>query len=242
MLRNKQGFIAKIMTKVNMIGLVAKAEEPNTTGTEPQGETTAPTTTTPAINYEDLIARARKEEKDKLYPKIQKLEGENASLVEKHNKALLTIANKDQEIEELKARVNNTNATDSEEVKNLKAEIKELKKQVKEYEANIVDPEKIREEISAEYEVKLYKEQKLREVGEEVIPELVFGNTKEEIDQSIEVAKSRYQSIVGKYKTPEVPPANVNTSSMNIGNLNADDIAKMTPAQWSEYRKQLNLR
>ena len=30
------------------------------------------------------------------------------------------------EIEELKARVNNTNATDSEEVKNLKAEIKEL--------------------------------------------------------------------------------------------------------------------
>lgn len=243
MLRNNQGFIEKIMTRLNVKGyVIAKAEEPTTDNVE----TTPQPVVSSTINYEDLIARARKEEKDKLYPKIQKLEAENTALVEKHNKALLELGNKDTKLSEMEATIEKLKTTaknsDSEEVKELKAEIKNLKAKVKEYEANQIDPETIRNEVVAEYEVKLYKEQKLREVGETVIPELVFGSTKEEIDNSLKVAQERYQAIVGKFATPNVPPVNVNTSSMVTKEVNVEDVSKMSPFEWAEYRKKLGLR
>lgn len=245
MLRNNQGFIEKIMTKFNVKGFVtAKAEEIQPTNNEEVASTPQNNATT--INYEDLIARARKEEKDKLYPKIQKLEADNVALVEKHNKALLELGNKDTKIADMEATIEKLRTTaknsDSEEVKELKAEIKSLKAQIKEYEANQVDPETIRSEVVAEYEVKLYKEQKLREVGDNVIPELVFGSTKEEIDNSLKVAQERYQAIVGKFSTPNVPPVNVNTSSMVTKDINAEDVSKMSALEWAEYRKKLGLR
>ena len=42
-----------------------------------QSSTTPQTTT---VNFEDLIANARKQEKDKLYPQIKKLEEENRKI------------------------------------------------------------------------------------------------------------------------------------------------------------------
>lgn len=244
MLRNKHGFIAKIIGQGIKEGFLINAfAEEGEPGTEPTASTPSP-----SINYEDLIARARKEEKDKLYPKITKLEADNKALVEKHNQALLTIGTKDTEIAELKSQIEatkNASPSDSQEVAQYKAKIKELEGKVAEYEAQKVDPEAIREEIKAEYEVKLYKEQKLREVGDQLIPDLVFGNTKEEIDKSIEVSKTRYQEIASKFSqqvATQVPAVNVNTSTMTQKELNSEDISKMSPREWAEYRKSLGLR
>ena len=62
---NKQGFITKVKHRMKKGFIYAKAEEP--TQTEGQGNENPQVVT---INYEDLIARARKEEKDKLMPSL----------------------------------------------------------------------------------------------------------------------------------------------------------------------------
>lgn len=50
------------------------------------------------VNFEELIAKARQEEKDKLYPEIQ-------SWKEKHNNLLLVIAERDAKIKELEGEI-----------------------------------------------------------------------------------------------------------------------------------------
>lgn len=257
MLSNKYGFIAKIndlMTKKGLFSsliLGAKAEEP-VVNNEGEGEesSTEPKATQPVINYEDLIAKARKEEKDKLYVKITKLETERDNLVTKHNNALLSIGDKDSKIKELEATIKELEATksksESEQVASLKKEITTLKKTIKDLEGSQVNADSLREEISKEYEVKLYREQKLGEFKDSIIPELVIGSTKEDIDSSIEVAKARFEEIASKFKSPSstLPkPVNISTNSVAVSTeLTPEEIARMSPSEWAEARKQLHLR
>ena len=85
----KRGF----NTKTNLVNKVikgiifsAKAEEPIVNET-PQEEVK----TTPVVNYEDLIAKARKEEKDKLYSQLQGKDSKINDLTEKNNSLLLDL-------------------------------------------------------------------------------------------------------------------------------------------------------
>lgn len=242
-----------IITKSNVIEnekgmfmFVAKAEEPEQ-GSEPQSQPEAQPQKT--VNFEDLITKARAEEKAKLYPKIQKLEGENNSLVEKNNKLLLDLGTKDARISELEVELDKAKsskqATESDTVKTLKDEIETLKATITEMENNVVDVDALTESIKGEYEVKLYREQRLREVGDTVIPELVMGATKEDIDASITVAQTRFNDILARHSVnvqPTVTPNNVNTQSLNIKDLSVDDISRMTPEEWAEKRKMLGFK
>ena len=237
-----------INNEQGMFMFVAKAEEPEQ-GSEPQSQPQQPQTQ-PTVNFEDLITKARAEEKAKLYPKIQKLEGENAKLVEKNNSLLLDLGTKDAEISDLKSQIEKSKsskeATESETVKALKDEIKTLKATIKDMESNAVDVDALTESIRGEYDVKLYREQRLREVGETVIPELVMGTTKEEIDASITNAQARFNDIIAKHGathvTPTVTPNNVNTQSLNVKDLSVEDISRMTPEEWAEKRKMLGFK
>lgn len=80
-----------------------------------------------------------------------------------------------------------------------KSELEKLIGHNKELETKVVESERIK----AEYEnalkakdVEIYKTKKLMEAGGELIPELVRGNTQEEIDASLELAKLKYAEIV----------------------------------------------
>ncbi len=78
-------------------GLTLKAfaeEKPGDEG----GEGNDPTVTKPTINYEDLIAKARKEEKDKQYKKIEKLQTQVNTLTEQHNTDLLAKADLEKQL------------------------------------------------------------------------------------------------------------------------------------------------
>lgn len=204
------------------------------------------------INYEDLIAKARREEKEKLYPKIKALEKEKEQLVGKCNEYLLAIGQKDAEIEQLKKRLQESGKDDSEEVKRLKDEISRLENELEEAKKNVPDEKAIEDRIRAEYEIKLYREQVVGQHRDEIIPELVTGSTKEEIDASLEVAKKRFKEISdkilkgnnlgGKGGTSGIPPAN--TSYSNFKSLKIEDIAKLDPRspEYKEFRRQLGLR
>ena len=251
-MRIKKGFITE---KTNLLKKImfmpVFAEEPQgtepTNGQEPTEPQNQPSVNT--VNFEDLIAKARQQEKAKLYPQIQKLQEQNNALTEKNNAHLLTIGEKDARISELEKQLaesdNASKKGASEKEASLLSKIAELEKELTDIKANTVSREEIEAEIKAEYDVKLYREQKLREVGDTVIPELITGTTIEEIDASIKVSQERYNQITSKFLGGvQVPVANVNTSSFQAKDLKIEDIANLDPRspEYAQLRARLGLR
>ena len=224
------------------------------TPAQPDGGAPDPTPSTPPaqpnIDFESLIAKARKEEKEKLYPEITKLKEEVEKKVTRINELLLAIGEKDEIIsqkdKEIKELKTNSKKSDSQEVKELNIKITELENKLAEKD----------EEISA---IKLtsYKDKKIAEAGGELIPELVTGNSEEEIDLAIEKAKERYKEIISKIASQQqtkpqnsnnIPPANPNTSSFINSQVNTQSLSElnlMTPegrAEYEKMRKQMGLK
>lgn len=221
---------------------------------------------TPSINYEDLIAKARKEEKEKQYKTIEKLKAQIDTLTKQHNDDLLKIADLEKKLQDSNEKLTKAGSGDSEEVKTLKETIKtlekdkdELDKKVKDYEAKKpvsreeVEAE-VREELEAEYEVKTYKATKMAELKDDIlVPELVFGNTKEEIDASIQSALDRSAEIKKNLginadnkpskRTPK-SPANPSVNKVQDTQVSLERLATMDvrSPEYAELRKQLNLR
>ena len=208
-------------------------------GTEPQG-------TEPPVNFEELIAKARQEEKAKLYPQIDSYKKQVADITALHNNTLLEMASKDKTIEELETRVKELSETKAtpEDVNQLANQVQALQLENQSLKDAQVDVEALKQSINSEWEVKLYREQRLREVGNTVIPELVNGNTKEEIDNALELSKQRYTEIVqgARGTNNPLPASNVSTKSYAIKDINPVDIRNMSAEEWAERRKSLGLR
>ena len=240
----KRGFKAKTNIFNKVINLKAKAEEVTVDNTVEEV-----VETTPVVNYEDLIAKARKEEKDKLYSQLQGKDTKINDLTEKNNSLLLGLSSKDEEIKALKNEIKGlkcaSTKSDNETIRGLEEEKTNLLATIDQLKAEQAQIEEIENRIKGEYEVKLYRMEKLNSVGDEIISELVTGTTKEEIDASFEVAKAKYDSIKDKYvskSTQNIPVANVDTSHMNVNSVNAMDISKMSASEWAEYRAKLGLK
>lgn len=239
----------------------ALADEGTTTPAQPDGETTpAPTTpaeptgqttaqTQPSIDFESLIAKARKEEKEKLYPEIAKLKEEAEKKVARVNELLLAIGQKDEIIsqkdKEIKELKSGSKKTESQEVQELKIQIADLENKLAEKDGEI-----------STIKITSYKERKIAEAGGEIIPELVSGMSEEEIDLAIEKAKERYKEIVSKVapqkqtvaNSNSIPPANPNTQNFNNNQVNAMNLSGInlyTPegrAEYAKMRSQLGMK
>lgn len=219
---------------------------------------------TPTINYEDLIAKARREEKEKQYKTIEKLKGQIDTLTKQHNDDLLVKADLEGKLQDANDKLTKAGSGDSEEVKTLKETIKglekekeDLDKKVKELEANKpanreeIEAE-VRAELEAEYEVKTYKATKMAELKDDIlVPELIFGNTKEEIDASIQSALERSNKIKeslgvkdGKQKRTPKSPANPSVSGIQDKEISLDYLASLdvSSPEYAQVRKQLGLR
>lgn len=195
--------LSKNLTELtNKAFRVALADEgqvvPPTEPTQPvEPQTTAPTqatATAPTINYEQLIAQARQEEKQKLYPEITKLKAEKEAQTKRINELIIQVAEKDETIKAKDAEIAKASSKkqDSEEVKNLKLKIEELTNSVA-----------LKDSELAELKLSTYKEAKMREVQDQIIPELVRGTTPEEIDASIEIAKQAFASVVSRVSSAQ---------------------------------------
>lgn len=225
--------------------------------------------TPPTVNYEDLISKARKEEKDKQYKNIERLKTQVNTLTEQHNNDLLTIADLEKKLEEANKKLTTAGSGDSEEIKTLKATIQtlegekaDLDKKVKDYEANKPQSreeieKEVRTELEKEYEVKTYKAQKMVELKDQLlVPELVGGDTKEDIDKSIEAALSRSEEIrkslgiVGGEggekkppkrtpKSPANPSGGTGTKEVSFERLATMDVRSK---EYAELRQQLGLK
>lgn len=214
----------------------------------------------PTINYEDLIAKARKEEKEKQYKTIDKLKNQNDALTNQHNDDLIIIADLEKQVSEANDKLLKSKDGDSEEVKSLKAEVKKLTESKKALEDEVnkfkeIPPvnrdelaKEIRDELEAEYEVKSYKLEKMTELKDDIlVPELVFGSTKEEIDANIQIALDRSKQIkeslgVGKRTLPKTP-SNPSINNIQDNNISLERLATMDvrSSEYAELRKQLGL-
>lgn len=246
-------------TVVSLFSLRAHAEETDPTNDGGEDNTSAPT-----INYEDLISKARKEEKEKQYKTIEKLKGQVTTLTEQHNNDLLKIADLEKKLEVANDKLSKTGDNDSEAVKTLKTEVSTLSKEKADLEKKVADLEKnkpvsreeveaeVRAELEAQYEVRAYKAEKMAELKDEIlVPELVIGDTKEAIDASIQVALDRSKEIAEKLgkkpaqqkRTPK-SPSNPDVSTVQDNQYSYDYLASLNPAskEYAEVRKQLGLR
>ena len=223
---------------------------------------TDPATDPAPINFEQAIAQARKEEKDKLYPRIKKLEDENKSLTTSVNKYLLENAALKDEMENMKSQPADP------KIKELEDKVKTLEDENKTLKENAPNEEEIRKKIESEYEVKLYAQEQINANKGSIISILIpdiKGSTKEEIDSAIASAKEKTISIKkdlgievdedgdknkSKNKSKEqpakqtkAPPANP-ASDEDGEEYDADYIRNLDPRskEYAEFRKKLGLR
>lgn len=212
----------------------------------------------PPINYEQLIAQARKEEKDKLYPQIEKLKKENSDMVTKLNDALLSCANLQKKVEELSKQSGNS-AEIEEELKKAKAQVEVLETEntkLKEQVEKAPKEDEIVKRLKDEYEVKDYLRQSLAEHGKDILKVFqsdVKGNTKEEVDASIQDAIKRSEEVreevgVKKEKDKKTEPTKVKRPKnvtppdySNFEEIDPEYVRSLDPSseEYKEFRKKV---
>jgi len=232
---------------------------------------------TSTLNFEDLITKARQEEKNKLYPQIEDLKKKNKVLTEANNGHLLTIADLEEQVKKINEQLTNTKQGDPQEVIDLKKQLSDTLKLVDGLRDELKTKpegttEELRQTIEAEvkeaYEVKLYRIQKLQESGDAILmPELVVGDTKGDVDKSIAAAIAQTKAIKTKLgvsedeadknqksdkgedageKQPQIRPkpnaANPAGRGVNsLGDLDPSSIRDMSDEEYAEWRKQAGL-
>lgn len=227
-----------------------------------------------SVNYEALIAKARKEEKDKLYSRIQGLENENKTLVQSCNNYLTKIAGLEAKLEKA-----TENPADPQEIKNLEEKVKTLEAEKEALNLKVAELEKedterensLRSTITAELENK-YKEQqevmkykaKLLEENKDklltTVASDISGDTKEELDKSLEAAISKSLAIkkevglvdengepIKKKPTGTKPPKPKMANPANNNgeeSYDTDYIRNLDPRseEYAELRKKLGLK
>lgn len=205
-----------------------------------QEETPKPTG---SVNYEDLISHARKEEKDKLYPELQKLKKDK-------NDLLLVVGERDATIKKLQQDLDASKESNTKLSKDLKdgtntnATVSELTLTISQLEREL-------EEATANHETELnsvkltsFKEKTIATANGELIPELVVGNSEEDILASFETAKSRYAEITQNVvSSAKMPYTNPNAGSIQLtAKASEKSIADMTPAEYAIYRVSIGLK
>lgn len=193
---NAEKRLEALKKALSLVCMTAHADEQGNDPTPNNGVQNQPN----PINYEQLIAQARKEEKEKLYPKIKKLEEENKSLVVNGNENLIKIAELSRTVEEQKKTIADLQSkeADTQTVKDLKAQIETLTAENKKLKEETPNEEEIRKQIEAEYEVKLYLKEQTAANKDSILSSFltdVQGKTKEEIDASIQAAKDKSLAI-----------------------------------------------
>ena len=253
-----KNLISHINTALNnILFLTAFAEENPIEPPKNEGNT---------VNYEQLIAQARREEKEKLYPQIEKLKAQAEVLTKQVNEALLAKGAVEKELADLK---DSQKKGDSEEVTKLKAQIEALKSENENLKKNTVSEEDLRKKLEEEYQVKLYAKGKLAENKDKILSvfaEKVVGNTKEEIDSAIEKAiessneirkelgvdgkkdfkkKGKYSEGKKESKSQNNPPApNPQGGEGEKGKFDLEYIQSLDPRseEYAKWRKSVGLK
>ena len=205
---------------------------------------------------EDDLAKVRSQEKDKLYPQIEKLKEELDAI--KRDKEEELAAKSAQEAELAKASAEEAKRKQEEELEVrdlLKVKESEWQEQLERERNERERAFALLEREKAFTEIQNYRNTRLEEERDSIIPELVdliSGNTTEEIESSIQGLKDRSSRIIDavqqqaqsarrdmagtRVTTPPAGPMDIETGSRQFS---AAEIADMPMNEYVKYRSQL---
>jgi hypothetical protein len=209
----------------------------------------------PKVFSEEEVEAIRQEEKQKLYPRLQKVDELEATVAELRQ----TEAERQKAIDrEAKAAEKATQKKQEEEM-----ELRDLiAKKDGEWEQKLEEERQERGKIMALLEkeqahaaLQGYLAQRMVEEAENIMPELhytVYGNSPEEIDASIERAKATTLAIVNNVNSTMQgqragqrgaaitgPPVGPMEMAATTTTLTADDLKAMTPEDYATHREAL---
>ena len=217
----------------------------------------APTVTTtesksPKFYTEDDLAKVRSQEKEKLYPQIENLKEELLSIKkEKEEEAARRGAEADAEALRLKeAKESELDAKSYAELKTRELQEQlERERNERERAFALLEREKTFADLQA------YRQELLEQERENIIPELVdliAGNSREEVQQSVEGLKARSAKILDSAQSAlqnarkemkgtsiTTPPAGPLETNMEHRTLTADEIQSMSMNDYAKYRSRL---
>ncbi len=205
-----------------------------------------------------------KVEKDKIYDTQEKLKGDLRDkdvrlkeLEEKQNKINQEKVEKEKVEKIAKEKEENEKLEVSERISKIEADSR-LEKEKMDLAFKKKDQE-MKSELQKR-DLNLYKQSLIATAKGQIIPELVEGNSEEEIKKSFENAVQRYKSIVEnnevkvkedkikQSKLPEAsgdgkiesdsPPAGNDANSSGFKELSAKEIAKLTPDQFKKHKEE----
>lgn len=200
----------------------------------------------------DDIVKAREQEKQKLYPQLEKLKDEVASLrKEREEREAEELRIKEEQEAEAKRRAEEE--MDVRELLQTKEQewSSQLEKEREERERAIalLDQERQFQELQS------YRQQRLEAERENIIPELldlIDGNTPEEIESSIESLKERSSRILesaqqamssarrdmtgSRVTAPAAGPLDTDSENRSF---TPDDIRNMSVSDYQKYRERL---
>ena len=213
----------------------------------------ASTTKTASKFYtEDDLAKVRSQEKEKLYPQIEKLKEELDSLKKEREAEALRLAEEDAK----KAALEKEALEADMDVRQL------LQKKEADWQEQLERERQERERAFALLErernfadLQSYRQNRLDEERDNIIPELldlVSGNTKEEVETSIEGLKERSARILESAQSamqnarkemtgtritaPSAGPLETNSDQRT---LTAEEISAMPMNEYAKYRQRL---
>jgi len=227
----------------------------NVSGVDAPTVTEAPTST-PKFYTEDDLAKVRSQEKSKLYPEIEQLKNEVASLKkEKEEKAARKAAEEAEKLakKEAKEKAKLEEELDAKDL--IKLTAKELQEQLERERQETQRAFALLERERAFAELNSYKQNLIEAERDNVMPQLwkyLQGNTPEELNSSLEDLKAQTasifedamsaqqaqrQSMVGTRAT--LPPAGALEVNSENRQFTAEDIAAMPMNEYAKYRSRL---
>ena len=205
---------------------------------------------------QDDLAKVRAQEKDKLYPQIDQLKAEVAALKrQREEEAAAKEAEKvaKQAEKESKKKSEKENEMDVRDL--LKQKEQEFSEQLERERQERERAFALLERERAFADLQSFKQQRLESERENIIPELldlVIGESRDEIDASLESLKERSARILESAQaamqsarremkgtsvtTPPTGPLDINSEQRNF---TADEISAMPMNEYAKYRQRL---
>ncbi len=189
---------------------------------------------------QEMLTKARQEEKDKLYKSLEKTKAESQNLQAERDKVLNDLKLAEKKLTTLQ----DSNMSDIEKVNK---QIELLAEQNNLLKSQLEQVSQQAEARVRESEVKSYRQKQIEQSGL-LFPEMVKGSTPEEIDASIAMLKEREQSVrqqvedrLRSEKAQDVPRPMSPYGEQSQLNATADRyrISKMSRDEYQAYRQKL---
>jgi chromosome segregation ATPase len=223
------------------------------------------TTTTHTTVDPDAIAKARQQEKDKLYPQIEKLREQSSTMQEELARLKDEREKREKEEADRLAAVEAEAKAKAEEELDVKSLLEQRTSEIRtEWETKFSELQQERERDRALLdreraftELRDYREARLTEETDNIIPELldlVTGTTQEEIESSIAGLRDRSARIIDSASQAAqaarrdmrgapvtAPPAGhmENQTEQQQASLSAQEIAEMPMSEYVKHRARL---